>query len=399
MGSISARRAVTALATACIVVACPVPASAAPPTNDSLLAPHDIVISSTGLAGTRVFAVDGTVGLPIFGVDTTEATTTAEEPFLASPNETSDCNDFAVQGSDTVFYRLRQQLADATLVPLPERTSITLDTTDSSYATAIVVYREAIAQPNAIRCERSNLAAGAAMTTFVTEPDVEYFVEVASVGGAGAMNLFVRATDIQPPTVVLSASPALGSPGRTTTFTVNATDDGSDVSTRAIEWTATYLPDNAPPGAAPTPLKVERSAEGDQITVRWPAGTVPGTGQVIARAWDQAGNVGRSSLSIKVRDRQPPRVVSGTYRRQAARGRVAATIRCNEPGTATITLRVGGRGARPARGLKVQKGVARTVVFRSVPRPSVFQLEYVCFDREPARNQSATLYRVDTFGF
>jgi len=390
-GSRFVRRAVTAVTTALVVVVCAAPGSAAPPTNDSLATPHDIQLQ---LNGVRALASDATLGgAAVFGVDTSEATTTPEEPVLAVANETSACNDVAVQGSDTVFYRLRQNDGG----PLRERTLVTLDTTDTSYSTAIVVFKAAVDRPipesTVIRCERANLVGGAATTTFVTEVGFDYFVEIASVGGVGTMNLFVRATDVQPPMLTLTASPALGSPNGTTTFTVVETEDGSGKSTGGFDWKAYFTPD----GGTRTERPVLVAPEGDEATVRWPPGTVPGQGEVVVRKWDVAGNVGRASVRIRVRDRTPPTITQSGYRRETARRRIAAWIRCDEAGTASITLRASGSRPKFARALKVRKGVRRTVVFRAVRVPSVFQLEYTCEDR--AANTSATRYRVDLIGF
>jgi hypothetical protein len=170
------------------------------------------------------------------------------------------------------------------------------------------------------------------------------------------------------------------------------------MSPRIAEWTATYLPDGSPPGTVGTTLQdgVTILPEGE-ATVRWPANAVQGVGHVIVRMWDQAGNIGRASLRIRIRDRRPPVITQSNYRREAARRRIRAWITCDEPGTANITLRASGRRPRPALNLKVRKGARRTVVFRNVPVPAAFQLEYTCFDR--AQNQSLTRYRFDLIGF
>jgi hypothetical protein len=367
------------------------PALAAPPTNDDAATPHDLLLS---LTGTRNAPTDAVTGVQAFGVDTSEATSSSGDPVLKNDNETSSCNSLPTQGNDTVFYRLR--FLDGG--PLFERTAITIDTTGSTYPTAIAVYRGSISQATLIRCERPNLANGAATVDLVTEQNdpgtLDYFVEVASVGGSGLLNLFVRATDVQPPTLVLSA-PSGAEPNKLTRFTLQErTDRGIGlVPDGPVVWSVTFTP-VASAGTTPTPVEppytVDPDGDGAEITVRWPRNG-NGFGRAVARVSDAAGNVGRSTLQVRVMDRTPPQVTLSTSRGNAARRQIAATIRCNESGKASITLRTTTAKPRTSQISAIRAGVRRRVVFRHVRTPTVFFLDYVCYDGANNASRSRTL--------
>ena len=198
------RRATAALAAACaLLVVVPAVASAAPPINDSATTPLDI--STTNLLGIRVAARDAQTGALIFGVDMADATPAPDDPVLKNDNDQSNCNPIPTQGTDTVFFRL---------TGINERTAITIDTLGSTYQTGIAIFEGSIAQGSIIRCERGNLVGGTSSVDFVSEAGKTYFVEVASVTGSGLLNLYIRAHDIQPPTIAISA-PSTCSPSRT----------------------------------------------------------------------------------------------------------------------------------------------------------------------------------------
>lgn len=389
------RRATAVLAAACaLLVALPAVASAAPPINDSATTPRDIS-TANNLTGVRVAARDAVDGSLIVGVDTTEATQSPEDPVLESLNETSNCNDIPVPGNDTVFYRL---------TGINERTAITIDTLGSTYQTAVAVFESSIAKANIIRCERGNLAGGTSSVDFVSEAGKTYFVEVASISGSGLLNLFIRATDIQPPAIAISAPSVLAEPSGTSTFqlvgTVTETDHGSGVDTsRAYEWSATFTPDvpNGPP-AAPIPIAVTPVPGNESIKVEWPAQTdwKAGSGTAMVRVWDLAGNMGTARLTLKVRDRMAPKVLKARVIPGDRRRRVTLRATCSEPGMLHMEFRNQTRGHKLRRTIDVpirRAGVVRSATWKRI-RADVYLAQWTCKD-----NSGNTTSQFDNFLF
>ena len=241
------RRATAALAAACaLLVVVPAVASAAPPINDSATTPSDISTTRASSASASPAPMTQRAGGDLRRGHGRRHPA-PEDPILKNDNDQSSCNTVPTQGTDTVFYRL---------TGINERTAITIDTLGSTYQTAIAIFEGSIAQNTIIRCERGNLVGGTSSVDFVSEMGKTYFVEVASVTGSGLLNLFIRATDMQPPNIAISAPSVLAEPNGTTMFqlaggNVTARDNGSGVNTsRAYEWSAAFQPDqleNGPP--------------------------------------------------------------------------------------------------------------------------------------------------------
>ncbi len=390
------RRATAVLAAACaVLVALPAVASAAPPTNDSAATPTDI---STGnnLTGIRVAATDVARGSQIFGIDMTEATAAPDDPMLKNDNDQSNCNTIPVRGDDTVFYRL---------TGINERTAITLDTLGSTYQTAIAVYDSSIAQANVIRCERGNLIGGTSSVDFVTQAGHTYFVEVASISGSGLLNLFIRATDIQPPMISISAPSVLAAPNGTSRFLLNGLEDadhGSGVDkARAYEWSATFTPDR-PPGQSSTAVAVPVTVSpgGDEMTVQWPPNTdwKAGSGTAMVRVWDNAGNVGTARLTLKVRDREAPKVRRARVIPADARRRLTLRGTCTEPGRLHMEFHKQTKGRKFSREIDIpikRAGVVRSATWKRV-RPDVYLATWTCFDNSGNKSAFTDIF---VFGF
>jgi hypothetical protein len=374
------RRATAVLAAACaVLVALPAVASAAPPINDSAATPADI---STGnnLTGIRVAATDVARGAPIVGVDMSDATPSPDDPVLQNPNDQSNCNTIPVQGTDTVFYRL---------TGIEDRTAITIDTLGSTYQAAIAIFEGSISQATVIRCERGNLVGGTSSVDFVSEAGKTYFVEVASVTGSGLLNLFIRAHDIQPPAISISAPSVLAEPNGTSRFilgSLEGADKGAGVdTTRAYQWSASFTPDR-PIGqvTSPVSLPVTVSPEGDVMTVQWPPNTdwKAGSGTAMVRVWDRAGNVGSARLTLKVRDRIAPKVLRTRVVSSKARKRVTLRGTCSEPGTLTMEFRNQTRNRNFRRKIDIvikRPGVLRSATWKRV-RPDVYLAQWTCED-------------------
>jgi hypothetical protein len=99
---------------------------------------------------------------------------------------------------------------------------------------------------------------------------------------------------------------------------------------------------------------------------------------------------------VRVKDRTPPKLTLTTYRLNPRRHTISVSIRCSESGKADVQLRVGGRKPLHVTILRVRGAVRRTVMFRRVPTPSAFALDYLCTDA--AGNASRVRTLADLFG-
>jgi hypothetical protein len=369
MGSVL-RRAVLALVAACVLALAAGPAYAAPPVNDSPAGAIDINQTGGGFVGARQAAPIAPEDRTGLGLDVTEASSNTAEDVELLPGEASSCNTPS-RGNYTVYFRLGT---------FSDRTAITIDTLGSTYANAVAVFAGPPAVETLRHCERENLAGGAASVSFVTSTGVDYFVEVAATNGPGRLKLFVRATDIQPPRVSIATTslrPDLG--GRSIFSPAENTprDEGSDLADPSIRppvWTVDFAVDG---GGTRQPRIASRLEDGG-IEVTWPDGTrMIGRATVRLRVWDRAGNEGSATLTVTVRDREPPRVRSG-LRLNERRRQVWARVRCTEAGRALVVLR-SSRGNMAHPPIKLPAGKWRNARFPNV-RPGVYIVTYQCID-------------------
>ncbi len=339
-----------------------------------------------------------------------------DPPFVAPPQpgfSNCDARDTSTfdYGYHASWFDVR---ANSTLQTVAERTIFTLDTGDSAFTGMIAVYRDAVpaafergvsALPTTlIACNRgkaistSSSLAVPAFVSFVAEPGHSYYAEVASQTNfavGGTLWLYLRALDVQPPSVRIQTNDQnLAQPGTETSFDVAWPDAGSGVddSTVAASVTTllgskllTTLVDQCH-GVPDTNLRLApgQFCRGrDTLRVRWPLSATAVTGRVEIDATDNAGNRGTASLRVNVRDRTPP---EATVRTLKSVGRKAwVTVSCSEPGRLIVTLY--GPGPDPRAAVAVRAAKATKVAFTRL-RSGFYLVEVACVDL--AQNRAAT---------
>ena len=225
---------------------------------------------------------------------------------------------------------------------------------------------------------------------FVSEAGKTYFVEVASVSGSGLLNLFIRATDIQPPAIAISAPSVLAEPSGTSTFqlvgTVTDTDHGSGVDTSrpTSGRRRSRRTSRGRPPADPIPIAVTPVPGNESIKVEWPAqtGWKAGSGTATVRVWDRAGNMGTARLTLKVRDRMAPKVLKARVIPADRRRRVTLRATCSEPGMLHMEFRNQTRGHKLRRTIDVpirRAGVVRSATWKRI-WADVYLAQWTCKD-------------------
>jgi hypothetical protein len=386
MAGVFVRRALVALAAACACAVAVPPAFAAPPPNDTPAGAYDLV-PANNIGNRNVPRYSDATGASFAAqnIDVTEATSAPDDPLLQTPNvEDSDCNNLPTSGYRTVFYKIRLQ----------ERHALTIDTAGSQAPTILGLYEEGVSAATLVSCARGNLVDSQTALTYVTRPGTTYFLEVAGTtpaAGPTKVNLFMRATDVQPPVLTITANQGDAQPGKRALFGLSATPDagsGDDPAAMPV-WTITFTPDgtSAPVELEATPVV---DTNGYEVRVQWPGGRA-GWGQARVTLTDRAGNVGSNTLKVRVRDRTPPTFSGRTerqrsgYRADHRRNIVWAWARCTERGWVQFQL------LGPRRGRVTPKvpraGVRKVVRWTKLP-PGGYLLTYRC--RDAAGNWSAT---------
>jgi hypothetical protein len=334
------------------------------PPNDVRSSVH--MVTAGTVDGVRAPGYDLQSGTAVSFLPITGTAVDAGDPPFIAPDPSIDQTSNCVAGNDpqnypTVTHTVWYQVVpthNASQTTFQERTVVTMDAVNTTFNAAIVIFKGMPpvwnpgdpAPTNVVACSEWVSGVAAPYVSFIATPGQQYFALVGSLAQTnGQLSLNIRAADVQAPALTVSADSLLPDPNTLTQFAISASDHPLASVTTTVTYPGskngapkamTYVglcPATGDPGRGRF-CSTGGTGHPDMtgLIVHWP--TYTGDGAVRVVATDAAGNSSPVVYTLRVRDRVPPKVLSGRAGRFGSAGaRIVGS--CNEPGRlyATVT--------------------------------------------------------------